>query len=76
MASVKIVIRAKNIVSVFLYELVTEQSKKKSSIVKTIRVKLNKFYYDFLSRIFKSNSEGRADWARKQLSGCLIIFLT
>lgn len=53
MVSVKIVIRAKNIVSVFLYELVTEQSKKKSSTVKTIRVKLNKFYYDYLSRILE-----------------------
>ena len=75
MASVKIVIRAKNIVSVFLYELVTEQSKKKSSTVKTIGVKLNKFCYDYLSRIFKSNTEGRAGRARKQFSSCLLIFL-
>ena len=76
MDSVKIVIRAKNIVSVFLYESVTEQSKKKSSTVKTIRVKLNKFCYDYLSRIFKSNTEGRAGRARKQFSSCLLIFLT
>ena len=75
MASVKILIRAKNIVSVFLYELVTEQSTKTSaSTVKTIRVNLNKFYYDYLSRIFKWNSEGRAGLARKQFSGCLLIF--
>ena len=74
MVSVKIVIRAKNIVSVFLYELITKQSKKKSSTVKTIRVKLNKFYYDDVSRIFKSNTEGRAGRARKQFSGCLLIF--
>ena len=34
MASVKIVIRAENIVSVFLYELVTEQSKKNLVLLK------------------------------------------